>query len=190
MESKKKKLSGFEKADSIAFDMHKWMYVNYSAGCVLFKSKEQHREAFAKNADYLMKHERGLSVGGGPNEFNHLGIELSRPNRALKIWMSLKEHGIDKYARMIDKDIQLAHYLKELVLQDDHLELMAPVDLSIVCFRFNAKAFPDRDLNIVNKEILMDLQESGAAIISSTILNGNYVFRVAITNHRSKPKDI
>lgn len=190
VDAEKQKFSGFERADSVAFDLHKWMYVNYSAGCVMFKSKDNHKNSFASKADYLMKHERGLSVGGGPKEFNHLGIELTRPNRTLKIWMSFKEHGIEKYARMIDKDIALAHYLKRQIEQNELFELMSPVNLSIVCFRFYDASYTDDTLNKINKEILMGLQEVGKAIISSTILNGLYVFRVAITNHRTKRKDI
>lgn len=190
IESKKQQLSGFERADSIAGDLHKWMYINYSAGCVLFKSKQKHYQSFAKEADYLMDHERGLRVGGGPVEFNHLGIELTRPNRALKIWMSLKEHGIEKYSRMMAKDIQLAKYLEYRIYDHPLLELMAPVNLSIVCFRVNPIDTLPETLNDLNKEILMDLQESGDAIISSTLLDGNYVFRTAITNHRSKKSDI
>lgn len=190
VESKKNKLDGFQRADSVAFDLHKWMYINYSVGCVLFKSNMKHKNSFAANADYLMDHERGLRVGGGPKEFNHLGVELTRPNRALKIWMSFKEHGVDKYSRMINKDIKIAQYLKQLVEQNEYLELMAPVELSIVCFRYNPGNASQKHLNTINKEILMDLQESGDAIISSTFLNGNYVFRVAITNHRSTFNDI
>lgn len=190
VETERDKLNGFERADSLAFDLHKWMYVNYSVGCVLFKSKEQHKNAFAIKADYLMDHERGLRVGGGPNQYNDLGVELTRPNRALKVWMSIKEHGIEKYARMLGKDIQLAKYLEKQVNMHLNLELMAPVNLSIVCFRFNPGGLSREELNHINKEILMDLQESGDAVISSTFLNGNYVFRTAITNHRSKMKDI
>lgn len=184
------KLSGFERADSVAGDLHKWMYINYSVGCIFIKSKHQHKNSFAADADYLMKHERGLSVGGGPSEYNHLGLELTRPNRALKVWMSIKEHGVNKYAQMINKDIQLAKYLEKLIQNNIHLELMAPVNLSIVCFRFNPGSLSVDQLNDLNKEILMDLQESGDAIISSTILHGNYVFRTAITNHRSQFSDI
>ena len=181
------RLKGVELADSIAFDYHKWFYVNYDVGGVLIRNPQAHKEAFEINASYLAHHERGI-IAGDLN-FNHLGIELSRGFRALKVWMMLKEQGLEKYSRLVRQNIQQARYLVELVQANDQLQLMAPVPMNIVCFRFYKEGLSADKLNALNKEILMQLHESGIAAPSFTIIKGAYVIRVAITNHRSKGED-
>ena len=181
------RLKGVELADSIAFDYHKWFYVNYDVGGVLIRNPQAHKEAFEINASYLAHHERGI-IAGDLN-FNHLGIELSRGFRALKVWMMLKEQGLEKYSRLVRQNIQQARYLVELVQANDQLQLMAPVPMNIVCFRFYKEGLSADKLNALNKEILMQLHESGIAAPSFTVIKGAYVIRVAITNHRSKGED-
>lgn len=181
------RLKGLTLADSLAFDYHKWFYVNYDAGCVLIRDAAAHKNAFSLNASYLQQHERGLIAG--PYHFNHLGPELSRGFRALKIWMSIKEHGLEKYRQQVRQNLQQAQYLASLVRNHPQLELMAPVDMNIVCFRFIVPALDQDRLNQLNKEILMDLHEAGTALPSFTVLQGNYAIRAAITNHRSTRKD-
>lgn len=183
----KDKLKGLSLADSLAFDYHKWFYVNYDAGCVLIRDAAAHRDAFAVNASYLQKHERGVIAGN--DHFNHLGIELSRGFRALKVWMSFKEHGLDKYRQLIRQNLQQAKYLASLVRAHEEMELLAPVDMNIVCFRFVADGLDNETLNEMNKEILMRLHEGGIAVPSFTVLNGSYAIRAAITNHRSRQED-
>jgi aromatic-L-amino-acid/L-tryptophan decarboxylase len=181
------KLKPIEQADSVAFDLHKWMYMPYEVGCVLIRDKEAHRNAFSFAPNYLMTHDRGLA--SGPDSLNNFGIELSRGFKALKVWMSLKEHGIHKYAEQIEKNILQAEYLTELIEQNENLELLAPTSLNIVCFRFIINSKTREELNQINKDIVMTLQEAGIASPSSTILNEIYAIRVAITNHRSTSQD-
>lgn len=181
------RLKGIELADSLSFDFHKWLYVNYEVACVLIRDTTIHREAFATTVNYLVQHERGLS--GGPDPFSNYGMELSRGFKALKVWMSLKEHGIQKYQYMVRKNLRQAQYLACLVQASPNLELLAPVPLNIVCYRFNPGGLNEEELNIVNKEILMQLQEQGIAAPSYTLLNGQYAIRTAITNHRSRLED-
>jgi glutamate/tyrosine decarboxylase-like PLP-dependent enzyme len=180
-------LSGIEKADSLAFDFHKWLYVNYEVGCVLIRDGDVHRNAFSMSANYLLSHEKGLAAG--PESFANFGMELSRGFKALKVWMSLKEHGIEKYQRMVRQNIQQARFLSELVHNSKDLELLADVPLNIVCFRYNPGQLNEEDLNILNKNILMQLQLDGIAAPSYTLLQGKYAIRVAITNHRSRSED-
>jgi glutamate/tyrosine decarboxylase-like PLP-dependent enzyme len=180
-------LKGLELADSLSFDFHKWMYVNYEAACVLVRDPHLHREAFAYAVNYLMVHERGLSAG--MDGYNNYGMELSRGFKALKIWMSLKQHGLETYRTLIRQNLQQAQYLAELVQNEPLLELMAPVSLNIVCFRYNPGNCSIKDLNNLNREILMQLHERGIAAPSYTLLNGQYVIRTAITNHRSRFED-
>ncbi|OQP66016.1 amino acid decarboxylase [Niastella vici] len=180
-------LKGLELADSLSFDFHKWLYVNYEAACVLIRDPQLHREAFASAVNYLTLHERGLSAG--PDGFNNFGMELSRGFKALKIWMSLKQNGLETYRTLIRQNLQQAQYLAELVQMQPELELLAPVPLNIVCFRFNPGNYITKQLNELNREILMRLHEQGIAAPSYTVLNGEYAIRAAITNHRSRFTD-
>jgi aromatic-L-amino-acid/L-tryptophan decarboxylase len=180
-------LKWIEDADSVAFDFHKWFYVNYEVGCLLIKDASIQREAFAYPVSYLAKHERGLS--GGPDPFSNYGMELSRGFKALKVWMLLKEHGLQKYANLIRQNISQAQYLGSLIEEGQDLELLAAISLNIVCFRFNPGNLLEEEINRLNKEILMRLQEEGIAAPSYTLLHGKYAIRVAITNHRSKRED-
>lgn len=183
----KEEINGLNKADSLAVDLHKWMCMPYEAGCILIKNKTLHRNAFNIEPPYLVAHERGLAAG--PESFNNYGIQLSRGFRALKVWMSLKEHGSEKYKRIILQNIAQAKYLEHLINKCDKLELMAPVSLNIVCFRFNNGALTDNELNTLNSEIMMTLHEKGIAITTYTFLQNRYALRVANVNHRSRKED-
>ncbi|MEO6503885.1 MAG: aminotransferase class V-fold PLP-dependent enzyme [Jatrophihabitantaceae bacterium] len=179
-------LAGFERADSLAFDLHKWMYFPYEAGCVLVRSDAEHRAAFRYDAHYMTPSTRGLSAATS-QQFTEYGPQLSRGFRALKVWMGIKEQGIDKFRRLIEQNVQQAAYLAELVTASPELELLADVSLNVVCFRYRGRAEAPGDdvLNAVNEELLNLLQESGAAVPSHTVLEGRYAIRVANTNHRS-----
>ena len=180
-------LKAIERADSIAFDLHKWMYMPYEVGCTLIKDAQAHRNAYGLQPSYLLSHERGLAAG--PDPITNYGMELSRGFKALKVWMSIREHGIQKYARLIEQNIQQAFYLGELVEQEPLLELMAPVTMNIACFRFKAD-LPKEALNTLNKEILMQLHEKGIAAPSYTMLAGHYCIRACIVNHRTQRSDL
>jgi aromatic-L-amino-acid decarboxylase len=178
------KLKAIEEADSVAFDLHKWMYMQYEVGCVLFKDAAAHKAAFATAVNYLTAHNRGMAAG--PETISNYGMELSRGFKALKVWMSLKEHGVDKYAAMIAQNIDQSFYLGNQIRKHPDLELMAAVTMNIVCYRYNPGNLDDDQLNILNKELLMRMQEKGIAAPSSTLLNGKYAIRVANTNHRTR----
>lgn len=183
----KERVRGMERADSLAFDLHKWMYMPYDVGCALVRHETVHRETFSLMPSYLTPAERGISAG--PTPFHAYGVELSRNFKALKVWMSLKEHGVDKYIRLIEQNVDQARYLAELVESSEALELMAPVPLNVVCFRFVSPELDERASNRVNEELLVRLQESGRAILGPTKLRGRYCLRAAVTNHRSRRED-
>ena len=180
-------LAGIERADSIALDLHKWMHIPFEAGCALVRSEKAHRNTFSLTPEYLAHETRGLAAGH--LWFSEYGLQLSRQFRALKVWMSIKEHGLDRFGRMIARNVEQAHYFGALVENDPALELMAPVGMDIVCFRFNPGGMEDEELNALNKEILMQLHEQGIAAPSYTTLNGRYCLRIAIANHRSRKED-
>ena len=179
---------GLERADSIAIDFHKWFHTNYAAGCVLVKSQRDHYDSFALVPEYLTHSTRG--VGGAEIWFSDYSVELSGEFKTLKIWMSLKEHGFEKFGRLVEQNIQHAKYLTELVGNEENLELLAPTSMNIVCFRFSKEGMDQERLNKLNEEIVLQLQEQGLAVPSHTTLNGNYTIRVAITNHRTKREDL
>ena len=185
-ENVKPMLSGIERADSIALDLHKWMHVPFEAGCVLVRHEQAHRDTFALTPHYLAVESRGLPAG---HWFSDYGLQLSRQFRALKVWMSIKEHGLDRFGRMIARNVEQAQYFGQLVEKDECLELMAPIGLDIVCFRYNPGGLEDEQLNALNKEILMQLHEQGIAAPSYTTLQGRYCLRIAIANHRSRQED-
>jgi glutamate/tyrosine decarboxylase-like PLP-dependent enzyme len=181
------RVQGMQRADSLALDLHKWMYIPYEAGCALVANSEAHRRAFSEHTDYLARASGGLA--GGAHWFSDYGIQLSRGFRALKVWMSFKEHGLHKYGRMVDQNIAQAQYLVRLIEQTPELELLTPAPLNIVCFRYKAAGLKVAELNRLNQDLLVRLHESGVAAPSYTTLSGKYALRVANTNQRSRRED-
>jgi aromatic-L-amino-acid/L-tryptophan decarboxylase len=180
-------VKGLNRADSIAFDLHKWMSVNFDAACVIVKNAEKHMQSFAVQGSYLAALPGGVAVGG--YLFSDLGIDLSRGFRALKAWMSIKSHGFDKYARMVEKNVAQAKYLAGLVEKENVLELVAPVPLNVVCFRYVAPGASAENLDRINENILVRLQEDGLAVPSGVRIGGKFALRVANVNHRSTRED-
>jgi len=181
-------VQGMERADSVAFDLHKWMYMPFEIGCVLVRNGSAHKDTFTVMPAYLQRATRGIA--GGEDWFSEYGVQLSRGFRALKAWMSLKTYGLDKYRRMIRQNIEQARYLGQLVEQAPSLELVAPVALNIVAFRYLVPGADAARLDALNQEILLQLQERGIAAPSLTQVNGKTVLRVANVNHRTRRADM
>ena len=155
----------------------------YDAGFLIVRDGRQHRETFAAPAAYLRRETRGLAAGSPwPCD---LGPDLSRGFRALKTWFTLKTYGTEKLGAMITRTCALAGYLEARILAEPRLELLAPVQLNIVCFRYRAD-----DANQVNGDIVADIQESGIAAPSTTVLDGQLAIRAAIVNHRTDICDV
>jgi glutamate/tyrosine decarboxylase-like PLP-dependent enzyme len=177
------RLAGIQDADSIAFDFHKWGQVPYDAGFLMVRDGDRHRDAFSAPAAYLRRETRGLAAGlRWPCD---LGPDLSRGFRALKTWFTLKTYGTDKLGAVIARTCALAAYLEARILAEPRLELLAPVQLNIVCFRYRAD-----NANKVNGEVVIDIQESGIAAPSTTLLDGQLAIRAAIVNHRTDTGDL
>lgn len=137
--------------------------------------------------DYLEEESRGWAAG--PMWYIDYGLQVSRSFRALKVWLAFKVYGVAKYGRLINQNIEQARYLAELIAQSSQLELLMPVALNVVCFRFLVSNWDDKQLNPFNQELLLRLQESGVALPTSTIVNDHFTIRCAITNHRSRRED-
>jgi glutamate/tyrosine decarboxylase-like PLP-dependent enzyme len=188
-ERKKHLFAGLERADSVSLDPHKWLYVPVDAGCLLFRDARAARAAFSTEAaDYIKTH-------GYTDEeafaFWDYGVELSRRFRALKVWMTLQYYGSRRIAEAISEDIALAAYLGEIVSQADDFELLAPVELSICCFRY----VPDRgmseaELDRLNERIMEMVQKGGRAYLSNATVNGKFALRACVTNFRTTKSDI
>jgi aromatic-L-amino-acid/L-tryptophan decarboxylase len=177
------RLAGIERADSIALDFHKWAQVPYDAGFIIVRDGSLHQDTFASPAAYLRREARGLAAGSPwPCDF---GPDLSRGFRALKTWFTLKVYGTDALGAVISRTCALAKYLESRILETPELELLAPVQLNIVCFRYRG-----RDANRLNAKIVIDLQESGVCAPSTTMIGPNLAIRAAIVNHRTERRDI
>ncbi len=185
-------VAGQESADSLAFDLHKWGYMPFEVGVVLTRDATAQLAAFqapeaAGAPAYLRSVRQG--IGREATYFADRGLQLSRGFRALKVWMSLKEQGAARIGAAIERNIEQARYLASLVRGHAELELLAPVALNIVCFRYAPRAVPETALNALNQAILAELQLRGIAVPSQTTLDGRFAIRVCVTNHRSEDGD-
>ncbi len=176
------RFAGIERADSVAFDFHKWAQVPYDAGCILVRDGEAHRAAFARNASYLARAARGLSAGE-PWPVD-LGPELSRGFRALKIWMTIATYGADRLGAVTEHCVGLAEHFAAMVVQSPDLEMAAPVPLNIVCFR--VCGLDDHQ----HTDLAADMQEAGQVVLSTTMLDGRVALRAAFVNHRTTEDDL
>ena len=176
-------LAGIERAASLAFDFHKWGQVPYDAGFLLVRDGAQHKAAFASPAAYLQREARGLAAGTTwPCD---LGPDLSRGFRALKTWLTFQVLGTERLGKSISETCRLARYMREQVELRPELEMLAPVTLNIVCFRYRCD-----DADRVNRELVADLHEAGIAAPSTTIVDGRLAIRAALVNHRTCEQDV
>lgn len=187
------RLEGLERADSLAFDLHKWTNQPYGVGCVLVRNGNAHRDAFHQTADYLAPVSGGPAAPGAPS-FSHLGPELSRPFRALKVWMALKAHGVHELARTIERNVEQARFLAARIDAHPDLQRVPAIPpealLNIVCFRYVRKGVGQKTLNALNEAILVGLQEDGVAVPSAVTLGGRFCLRVALVSHRTRRRDL
>ena len=180
-------VSGIDQADSLVFDFHKWLHCPFDAGCVLVRQISNLQSTFSTNHSYLKKSEHDCSMN--PCWYFDLGPELSRSFRALKVWFTIKEHGIKKLGRKINENCQQAQYLTSLLDKSGHfIRIFRPVLLNIVNFRFQPDEFNETDFENVNKfneELLLDIQSTGFALPSSILIENYFYIRIAIVSHRT-----
>jgi aromatic-L-amino-acid decarboxylase len=183
------KFRGLSLADSISLDPHKWLYQPLDCGCLLYRDPQHARAAFSHSGDYAR------SLSQDPVEgfaFFEESLELSRRFRALKIWLSLRYHGLDAFRDAIRADLDHAQQLAALVRANERLELLAPVELSAVCFRYIWRESPAReqDLNALNERILQRVIQRGRVFISNAAIHGKFALRACFVNHRTKAEDV
>jgi glutamate/tyrosine decarboxylase-like PLP-dependent enzyme len=183
-------LDGIERADSIAFDPHKWLYVAQSAGCVLVRDLRRLEQSFQVYASYV--HQDIDHTGAGAS-LGDIGPQYSRGFQALKLWVSLLAHGRRAYADRISHDAALARYMAARVAERPEFELVVPVGLSICCFRYRpaADGVDETYLSLLNERIMTELQLDGRVYISNAVLEGDrFVLRACIVNHRTEADDV
>ena len=181
-------LRGIERADSIGMDPHKWLFQPYEAGCLLVKDVGTLERAFAIHHDVLQD-----SVWGAthPNQTDH-GLQLSRRDRALKIWMSVQIFGLAAFRAAVAKGIEMAERAAAYVEESSTLELMTPASLGIVCFRVNpgGGALDERALHQVNRKVLARVFWEERAFMSSTLLRRRFSLRMCVINHSTTWDDV
>jgi aromatic-L-amino-acid decarboxylase len=189
-ESAKKLFAGIEQADSIALDPHKWLYLPVDVGCVIYHEPQIARGAFAHEAEYtrIIAEEADEAFA-----FWDYSPELSRRFRALKVWMLLKGVGLDSLAEAIESNLACARYLESMVRASDDFEMVAPVELSIFCFRHVPAQLRKESAQVIdsfNERLLIALQRDGSSYLSNATLNGRFALRGCVLNYRTTLRDI
>lgn len=180
-------VAGIERADSVALDPHKWLHAPFEVGCALIRDPKAQHRTFAVTPEYLESSPRGLAAAPWLHEY---GLQTTKAFRALKVWMAIKEHGIAKFGRLIDQNIEQAHYLSSLIDAEPGLVRVAPTTINIVCFAIDVDGASEEVGKRVNIEAMLRLQEEGIAVLSDTTIKGGHCLRVAITNHRTRASDL
>jgi len=183
---------GIERADSIAFDPHKWLYTPHSGGCVLVRDLQHLADSFSIHATYVRQDKERTGRG---LDFTQLGPQFSRGFQALKVWVSLLAHGRRAYAARISHDAALARYMGSRVQERPDLELACPVGLSICCFRYVPADLPrgsgsEEYLNALNERLMTEVQQDGRVFFSNAVLRDRYVLRACIVNFRTEAEDV
>jgi glutamate/tyrosine decarboxylase-like PLP-dependent enzyme len=177
---------GIAEADSVTLDPHKWLFLPVGCGCVLYKDPSTARAAFSHTADYTrtigLEHDEAFA-------FWDYGPELTRPFRALDLWLLIKFAGAQKLGEVIEENIACARYLEELVSASDDFEMLAPVGLSIFCFRYTPKGFAG-DLDAFNEALLVELQRGGSTYLSNATVRGQFALRGCVLNYRTTKADM
>jgi aromatic-L-amino-acid decarboxylase len=179
------KFVGMSEADSISLDAHKWLYQPLDCSALLYRDADAARRAFSYSAEYVK------TTTADPVEgfaFFEQTIELSRRFRALKLWLSLRYHGLGAFRAAIAENLAQAELLADLINAEPSLELLAPVELSAVCFRW-ANGDIDK-LNERNEGILRDVNQAGRVWLSNASIRGSVGLRACITNHRTTEQDL
>ncbi len=181
------KFAGLSQADSLSLDPHKWLYQPVDCGCLLYRDRGAAQKAFAHTGDYAKSL---LEDSVESFAFFEESMELSRRFRALKLWLSLRFHGLEKFREAIRQDLENAQRLARLVRNETELEVMAPVPLSAVCFRYVAKSDSRIDLNALNQSILQRVVRRGKVFLSNASIQGKFALRACFVNHRTTPDDV
>ena len=152
------------------------------------RDPEDHRRPFASSASYLRPLARG--VAATDRWLYEYGPQLTRGFRALKAWLLLRHHGTGKIGRLAAQNVRQTRELEALLRAEPGVEVLASGSLCVLCFRWRPRGLDAAALDRLNEELLARLQESGRAVVSSTVVRGAFALRLAITNHRTRREDL
>lgn len=178
---------GIERANSVALDFHKWLYQPFEVGCLLVNDWSTLRQAYFKKAAYLAT---DLETEQNRIDFNEHYFQLSRSDKSLKTWMSIKTYGMERIRAMITKDIDLTKYLVKRIEEAADFELTGTGPLAAVCFRYTGQFTDNQDITTLNERIVPALEADGRVFLPGTRLNGTFALRACIINHRKDESNI
>jgi glutamate/tyrosine decarboxylase-like PLP-dependent enzyme len=188
-ESGKNALAGMERADSVTLDPHKWLYVPFECGCLMAKNPRRLFETYSIFPEYLRDVQANWDAG--EINFADYGEQLSRYNRAIKVWFNVNYFGLDAICGAIQKNMDLAERAEKLVRNTPTLEVLSPAQLGVFCFRARPQNMSDeKELNRLNREILNRIVSAGKYFISSTNLDGKHALRICVLGFRTAEPDI
>lgn len=178
-------VQGIETADSITWDAHKWLFQTYSCAMLLVKDRQTLLNSFSDDPEYLEDaHQDDLT------NFWDLGIELSRPARGVKLWLSLQTLGTQTIGEQIDYGVQMAEYTQSIIEKDPNWELITPAQAAILTFRYTNPKFTDSELNRLNTKLSEAITQNGFAHVLTTKLNGMTVLRMCTISPDTTKEDI
>lgn len=202
-------LAGLGRCDSVALDPHKWLFVPFECGCLLARDPARLRAAFAVDPDYLRDvAANGAGTGGmaasafpdGPVNFSDYGEQLTRQSRALKVWLGVRYFGLSAVRAEIDRAVDLAAHAERLARAEPSLEVLAPAQLGVLCFRVRPGAgdgealdgaAPDgAALDALNARVNAAVNAGGRYLVSSTRLRGAFALRLCVLGYRTTAADV
>ncbi|MDJ1500535.1 pyridoxal phosphate-dependent decarboxylase family protein [Xanthocytophaga agilis] len=182
----KEMLNGIQYAHSLTVDPHKWFFQPYEVGCLLVKEDRWLAETFDMTADYM----RNLEESMNDVNFYGKGLQLTRCDRALKLWMSIKIFGLENFSSAIDRGIKLAKYVQDLWEEREGWQVMSDARLGIVTFRYAPASLDEKMIEELNDAIALAVADDKFALTPTTRLNGKLVMRMCTINPRTSEDDI
>jgi aromatic-L-amino-acid decarboxylase len=166
-------IDGKEYIDSFVFNPHKWMFTNFDCTAFFIKDAESLIKTFEVLPEYLKTRTRGTV-----NDYRDWGVPLGRRFRALKLWSVVRSYGIEGLREKIREHISIAAQLAKMISDESDFEILAPVVLCVVCFRYNPSGHTEEKINLINEKLNHLLNDSGKLYLTHTVLNGKYTLRM------------
>jgi aromatic-L-amino-acid decarboxylase len=171
-------IKGVEYADSFVFNPHKWLFTNFACSAYFVRDITALLHTLQVVPEYLRTHYQGMV-----NDYCDWGIALGRRFRALKLWFVLRNYGIEALQEKLRYHIAMARDLSEMIRHEKGFELMAPVTMNLVCFRYKPEGMEnEHDINRFNERMLRKINGTGKAHMSHTKVNGKFTIRMVIAN--------
>jgi aromatic-L-amino-acid decarboxylase len=179
-------VEGIEDVDSFVFNPHKWMFTNFDCSAYFVKDKTALLNTLQIVPEYLKTGQQGIV-----NDYCDWGIPLGRRFRALKLWFVIRTYGVEGIKEKIRYHIYLANKLAHKIMVNDEFELLAPVSLNLVCFRYHPEGIDDEEkLNEINRDLMHKINKTGKIYLTHTKLNGTYTLRMVTANTHLEERHI